>query len=82
MQKKAYYIRCKHIVYMDKTGHINYFNGEIRVENGKRKWVRIINIYTQLVFIHVSIKLKKEARQVNRKFFKFKKGEYRDRQHA
>ena len=26
------------------------------------------------------MKLKKEARQVNQKFFKFKKGEYRDRQ--
>ena len=37
------------------------------------------------MYVHISIYipvLKKEARQVNQKFFEFKKGEYRDRQHA
>ena len=33
-------------------------------------------------YIYNYMKLKKEARQVNKKFFEFKKGEYRDRQHA
>ena len=39
-------------MYKDETGHISifsnktsvYYNGEIRVEKGKGKWVRIINI--------------------------------------
>ena len=58
------------------------------MEKGKRKWVRIITctciyMYTQLAwYIRVSMRIKKEARQVKQKFFKFKKGEYRDRQHA
>ena len=46
------------------------------MEKGKGKWVRILYI------MPVRMKLKKEARQVNQKFFEFKKREYRDGQHA
>ena len=38
------------------------------MEKGKRKWVRIINIYLYIYsacYICVSMRLKKEARQVN-----------------
>ena len=41
------------------------------MEKGKRKWVRII-------YVRVSMRLKKEARQVNQKFFAFKKEEVCD----
>ena len=46
------------------------------MKKGKRKWVRIINIYIYM-YMHIILSLvytKKEARQVNQKFFEFKKG--------
>ena len=55
------------------------------VEKGKRKWVRIINIYTQLatLYIHVRVSMRlKKGETRKKKFFEFKKEEYRDRQHA
>ena len=53
------------------------------MKKGKGKWVRIIIPYMCIFgLLPVLMKLKKEARQVNQKFFKFKKGEYRDGQHA
>ena len=56
------------------------------VEKGKRKRVRIINIYMYVhiysaCYIRVLMRLKKEVRQINQKFFKLKKEEYRNRQH-
>ena len=55
------------------------------MEKGK-KWVKIINVYLYIYsacyIIRVSMRLKKEARQVNQKFLEFKKGKYRDCQHA
>ena len=67
-------------MYKDETGHTgNFFvtnlivvlvyNEEIMVEEGKGKWVRIIN--TLYVHIWVATCLKKEARQVNQKLFEF-----------
>ena len=49
------------------------------VEKGKRKWVRIINIYVYVhiytqfatLYLRVSMRLKKEVRQVNQNFFEF-----------
>ena len=42
------------------------------MEKGKKKWVRIINIYLYIYsagYIRVSMGLKKEAKQVNQNFF-------------
>ena len=50
------------------------------MEKGKGKWVRII--YIICAYLGCYLKLKKEVRQVNQKFFEFLKGEYRDGQHA
>ena len=45
-------------MYMDETSHISnflvtnlYYNGEIRVEKGKGKWIRIINI----IIVHILV---------------------------
>ena len=48
----------------------------------RKKWVRIYLYIYSACYIHVSMRLKKEAIQVNQKLFELKKGEYRDRQHA
>ena len=60
------------------TNFLLIVNEEIRVEKGKKKkWVRIINIYLYIYsawYIRVSMRLKKETRQVNQKFFEFKRG--------
>ena len=47
-----------------------------------RKWVHMHNYNTQPAIYTCLNENKKEARHVNQKFFEFKKGEYRDRQHA
>ena len=40
-----------------------------------------IHVYSAC-YIRVSMRIKKEARQVKEKFFEFKEGEYSDRQRA
>ena len=73
---------------MDETGRINYFLVKPHSDyNGEKGWKRgrgseFTCIHTQLAIYTCLNGIKKEARQVNQKFFEFKKGEYRDRQHA
>ena len=72
------------IMYMDKTGHISnkpHCNTTISVEKGQKSWFGIIIRY-MWIYTNCLNETKKGGETSKSKILKFKKKEYRDRQHA